>query len=323
MESKTVPPRAKVAAAFAVVYLVWGSTYLAILYAIRAIPPLLMAGTRFAAAGAILYSVLRLRGAERLTRRNWAAAAVSGIAMLGIGNGGVTWAEQRIPSGVAALVVASVPLWMVVMEWAKPGGRRPPWGVLTGVLVGAAGLVLLVQPWKAGGSIDLEAAGVVLVGSVSWAAGSLYTRRAPLPRSVLLAAAMQMLSAGAALLALGVVAGEGARMRWSAIDAGAMAALAYLVLFGSVLAFSAYGWLLGVCPPTRVATYAYVNPVVAVLLGWWFAHEPLTARTIAAMAVIVAGVVIVNTARAASPSQPPANEPPKTPKVRRRKRMRA
>jgi drug/metabolite transporter (DMT)-like permease len=323
MESKTVPPRAKVAAAFAVVYLVWGSTYLAILYAIRAIPPLLMAGTRFAAAGVILYSVLRLRGAERPTGRNWAAAAVSGIAMLGMGNGGVSWAEQRVPSGVAALVVASVPLWMVVMEWGKPGGRRPPWGVLTGVLVGAAGLVLLVQPWKAGGSIDLAAAGVVLVGSISWAAGSLYTRRAPLPRSVLLAAAMQMLSAGAALLALGLVAGEGAKLRWGAIDVEAVAALGYLVLFGSVLAFSAYGWLLGVCPPARVATYAYVNPVVAVLLGWWFAHEPLTGRTVAGMAVLIAGVVIVNTARAASPPDSPAGEPSKTRKVRRRKRMRA
>ncbi|HSU17723.1 drug/metabolite exporter YedA [Longimicrobium sp.] len=326
MVETTGPGRAKTIAAFAIVYVVWGSTYLAILYAIRAIPPLLMAGARFAAAGVILYTVLRLRGAERPTRRNWMAAAVAGTGMLVMGNGAVTWAEQRVPSGVAALVVASVPLWMVILEWARPRGRLPSRGVLLGVLIGAAGLVFLVAPWNAGGgSIDRTAVGVVLVGAFCWAAGSLYTRTAPLPRNVLLGAAMEMLAAGAVLLAAGLVSGEGARLRWSAIDAVAIASVAYLAVFGSVVAFSAYAWLLGNCPATRVATYAYVNPVVAVLLGWWFADEALTARTVGAMAVIVAGVVIVNTARARpqpidSAASPSPRAPVPTPSGRQRRR---
>ena len=294
--------RGMVIAAFATVYVVWGSTYLAILYAIRSIPPLLMAGARFLIAGAILYTVMRLRGrAERPTRRNWMAAGLAGVAMLGMGNGGVTWAEQRIPSGVAALLVASMPLWMVIIEWAR--GRRPSLGTLAGVAVGTAGLALLVNPVAAirGGSIDLLGVGVVLVGSFCWAAGSLYTRGAPLPKNVFLASAMEMLAAGTALVLVGLLGGEGARLDLARVDAGAIAALAYLSVFGSIVAFSAFAWLLGRCPPARVATYAYVNPVVAVLLGWAFADEPLSVRTFAAMAVIVAGVVIVNTARAKTP----------------------
>jgi drug/metabolite transporter (DMT)-like permease len=331
MGATTGASRGKIVAAFAIVYVVWGSTYLAILYAIRAIPPLLMAGARFAIAGVILYGVLRLHGAARPTRRNWMAAAIAGTAMLVMGNGGVTWAEQRVPSGVAALVVAAMPLWMVVLEWARPRGRLPSRGVLAGVLIGAAGLLLLVAPWKVGaGAIDRTAVMVVLVGSFCWAAGSLYARTAPLPRDVLVGAAMEMLVAGAVLIAAGLVSGEGARLRWAAIDAVAMAAVAYLAIFGSIVAFSAYAWLLGNCAPTRVATYAYVNPVVAVLLGWGFAHEPLTGRTLAAMAVIVAGVVIVNTARARpQPVEPAPSPSPRAPiappsgRPRRRKATRA
>lgn len=293
------PPRAAVLAAFAAVYLIWGSTYLAILFAIETLPPFLMAATRFLVAGALLYGWMRWRGAERPDARQWRAAVVVGGLLLFGGNGLVVWAEQWVPSGVAALLVATVPFWMVMLEWARPGGARPGAGVLLGLLLGFGGIALLIGPGEwAGGGVHLPGALALLLASFSWATGSIYSRGAPLPASPLLATSMQMLAGGGLLLAAGTLLGEWGRVELGAVSVRSAAALLYLIVFGSLVGFSAYVWLLRVSTPARVSTYAYVNPVVAVLLGWALAGEALTARVVVAVAVIVGAVAVITTRRA-------------------------
>ncbi|HLT46280.1 MAG TPA: drug/metabolite exporter YedA [Rubricoccaceae bacterium] len=293
-------PLAGVLAAFAAVYVIWGSTYLAIRFAIETIPPFGMAGVRFLTAGAVLYGVSRARGAPRPTARQWRATAVIGALLLLGGNGGVVWAEQFIPSGVAALLVACMPIWMVLLDWLRPGGARPSGMVVAGLALGLAGIVLLVGPDElvGGGRIDPLGAGAVVFATLTWAAGSLYARTAPTPRETLLSVGMQMLAGGGLLLLTGLATGEAASFEPAAVTAHSALALGYLVVFGSLIAYTAYVWLLGVAPAARVATYAYVNPVVAVLLGWALADEPLTARVLAASVVIVGAVVLITRARA-------------------------
>jgi drug/metabolite transporter (DMT)-like permease len=309
--------RARVAAAFAAVYLVWGSTYLAILFALETLPPFLMAGTRFVVAGTAMYLWVRARGAPRPTAANWRATAVVGAFLLLGGNGGVVWAEQRVASGLTALLVATVPLWMVLLEW-RGGGARPTGRVWAGIVVGFAGLGILVGPAEllGGGAADPAGAAVLVLASILWAAGSVYSRRAPLPESPLLGTGMEMLAGGALLLAAGTLAGEWGRVELAAVSARSALALLYLILFGSLVGFTAYVWLLRHVEVAKVSTYAYVNPVVAVLLGWALAGEALTARTGAAAAVIVAAVAVITGARrqrdpaAAAPEVPaaPADE---------------
>lgn len=293
------PPRWKLLSAFAVVYVVWGSTYLAIRFAIETLPPFLMAAGRFLVAGGLMWLWAKRRGAGRPTRRQVAAAAVVGLLLLMGGNGGVVWAELRIDSGLAALLVAMVPLWVVTLEWLRPGGRRPRLPLVLGVAGGLAGIVLLVGPAELAGAerVDLWGAGAVVVASLLWSIGSLYAARADLPASPRQATAIEMLVGGAGLVLVGVVTGEPGRLDLAAVSPLSWAALAYLVVFGSLLAFSAYVWLLRVAPPSKVATYAYVNPVVALVLGWAFAGEELTARTLIAAAVILASVGLIVTYR--------------------------
>ncbi|HSH44801.1 MAG TPA: EamA family transporter, partial [Longimicrobiales bacterium] len=281
-----------VLAAFAAVYLIWGSTYLAILFAIETIPPFLMAGVRFLTAGAVLFGWLRWKGEPWPRREAWAAAAVIGTLLILAGNGSVTWAEQRVPSGVAALLVATVPLWMVVLEALRPGGARPAGLVVLGLLAGFGGLAMLVAPGK-GGGVDPVGAGVLLAGSFAWASGSIYSRTAVRPRAPLMGVATQMLAGGALLVGAGTLAGEWARVDVHAVSTGSVVALLYLILFGSLVGYSAYIWLLGVSTPDRVSTYAYVNPVVAVFLGWAVVGEPVTPRVLAASAVIVGAVAVI------------------------------
>jgi drug/metabolite transporter (DMT)-like permease len=293
------PSRARILSAFAAIYVIWGSTYLAIAIAIQTAPPFLMAGVRFLIAGLLLYAWMRLRGAPRPTLPNWRAAAVVGGLLLLGGNGAVVWAEQRVPSGIAALLVATLPVWLVLLDWARPQGQRPNGLVLGGLALGLVGVGVLVGPATlAGGArIDVIGALVLMFGSICWAAGSLYSRQAPLPKSSPLGMAMQMLAGGGLLVAAGTVAGE-----WSALDLGAISAastgaILYLIVFGSLIGFTAYMWLLRVAPPARVATYAYVNPVVAVLLGWAVLGEAISARTMLAAAIIVGAVALIVSAR--------------------------
>ncbi|HET7453743.1 MAG TPA: EamA family transporter, partial [Thermoanaerobaculia bacterium] len=249
------PPRGAVVAAFAAIYLLWGSTYLAIRFAVETIPSFLMAGTRHLAAGAILYACARARGAARPTLRNWKAAAAIGALLLLGGNGLVSWAETRMASGPAALIVASVPLWMVALS-AAAARRRPAVPVFAGLALGLAGIAILVLPHRNGSAVPLLPAGALVVASLSWSVGSLESRRAPLPKETLLATAMEALAGGAILWAVGLAFGEGAALHLQTVTFRSAAALAYLIVFGSVLGFSAYVWLLKVTAPERVSTYA-------------------------------------------------------------------
>lgn len=284
--------------ALAVIYVVWGSTYLAIRVAIETIPPMISASLRFLAAGAILYAFAIRRGereADRPGIAEWRSAAiVGGLLFLG-GNGGVVWAEQRIPSGIAALLVATVPLWMALIGFVALKERLPRIAV-AGLLVGFAGTALLIRPSGDGG-VDTLGALVVVGASLSWAIGSLYSRGAPLPKRPLVSASLQMLCGGVALGIAGVVGGELGRIELGAISRSSALAFFYLIFFGSIAAFSCYAWLLRVAPTSVVSTYAYVNPVVAVALGWAFLDERVEPVTFVAGAIIVAAVAMIVTAR--------------------------
>lgn len=291
--------RAQVLAAFAAVYVVWGSTYLAIHFAVETLPPFLMAGARFLVSGAALYAWTRASGAPRPTRLQWRETAVVGAFLLVGGNGGVAWAEQRVPSGLAALLVATVPLWMVLLEWWRSGGVKPGWRTWAGIATGFLGLGILVGPAEllGGGAADGVGAAVLVVASILWAVGSVYSRRAALPESPLQATGMEMLTGGAMLVLVGSAAGEWGRFDPGAVSGRSLLALAYLIVFGSGVGFTAYVWLLKHVEVAKVSTYAYVNPVVAVFLGWLLAGEAVTARTLAAAAVIVAAVAFITSSR--------------------------
>lgn len=288
------PPRAQLVAGFAAVYILWGSTYLAIRFAVESFPPFVMAGTRHLTAGLLLFAFLRARGVAAPQRRHWRSAFVIGGLLLLGGNGLVSWAEQRVPSGLAALIVASVPLWMALIQGIQRR-RRPPLPVLAGLLIGLAGLVLLVVPGRFGGGehVDPVGAAALLFAALCWVIGSLYSRRAILPSSTLLAIAMEMIGGGVLLWIAGLAFGEAARLDPAAVSLRSALSLGYLIVFGSLIGFSAYIWLLKVATPARVTTYAYVNPVVAVLLGWAAAGEALTLRIGIATAGIVGAVALI------------------------------
>ena len=288
-------PRSLVLAAFAAVYVLWGSTYLAIRFAVETVPPFLLAGVRFTIAGAILSGFAVARGAARPTRENWKAAAIVGTLLFPLGNGVVVWAETRIDSSMAALLVATEPFWVVLLLWLRAGVRPRPF-VIAGIIAGFAGLIMLVGRSSAPGGgpeADVVSAAALVGASISWAAGSLYARKAPLARSPLLSAGMQMIAGGVALLLLGALTGEPSRLEMAAVSTRSVVAFGYLVIFGSLVGFSAYSWLVTVAAPARVATYAYVNPVIAVLLGWALAGEAITTRILIAAAVIVGAVALI------------------------------
>ncbi len=292
-------PTGRIVTALGSVYLVWGSTYLAIRFAIETLPPFLMAGVRFLIAGAILYAWVRGRGAARPTPAQWGGAAVVGGLLLLGGNGSVVWAEQYVDSGPTALLVATVPFWMVLLDWLRPGGRRPRTTVWLGVALGLVGIVLLVGPGElvGGRGLYLPGAMVLLAASLLWSVGSLLSRTVPKPDASFLGIAMQMLSGGALLLAASVVAGEPAGFVLDDVTLRSVAALAYLVVFGSIIGYASYVWLLGVAPASLVSTYAYVNPVIAVFLGWLLADERVTARIVVAAGIIVGAVALITVIR--------------------------
>ena len=300
MSSRSNARPLAVVVALLLVYTLWGSTYLAIRFADETFPPLLMGCTRFLVAGVLMlgWGLVRRRGERLPTFVEWRSTWIVGAALLLAGNGGVIWAEQHVPSGIAAIVVALVPLhmaWLDRVFFKQPVSR---WTVL-GIAAGFAGLLVLVQP-SGSQHLDMGGVAVLLFGSFCWAAGSLYARGAPMPRSASLASGMEMLAGGVLLGLAGLLAGESGHLHLDAISVKSWTAVAYLVVAGSLVGFSAYAWLIRNARTSLVSTYAYVNPVVAVLLGAAFASEPITARTLVAGAIILAGVALI-VARPAAP----------------------
>lgn len=297
-----------IATALFTIYVIWGSTYLAIKYAVEALPPLSMAGARFLISGIILFFAARLRGGEPIAWPQWRSAAIVGVLLLLGGNGLVCWAEKHVSSGVAAVLVATVPLWFVGLEWGIFGGAPPTIATIFGIFVGLSGVVLLINPFAAASGTGVESvhgggAIALLFACFFWAGGSLYSRRAQLPKSAILSTAMQMLCGGSALVLVGLMLGEFATLDLKHFTPLSIGALLYLITFGSLIGFTAYGWLLKNVSPAVVSTYAFVNPAVAVFLGWLVRETQLTARTAIAIAVILLGVVVITLA----PKRKPAN----------------
>jgi len=285
--------------ALAIVYVVWGSTYLAIRYVVASLPPYLSAGVRFLVAGALLLPFALRRGtpaeraADRPTMRHWLSALVIGGLLLAVGNGGVSAAEQHVPSGTAALLVGMVPLWMALFGWLAFRERLTPWAI-AGLLIGFGGVALLaVGSGGRGGAVSASGLVTLIIATVAWSGGSLFARTAAMPARPLVGTAMEMLAGGLVCFVIGSVAGEWPEVHLGSAHASAWFGLAYLIVLGSLVAFSAYAWLLRNAPTPVVATYAYVNPAVAVFLGWLIGGEHLYPRTIGAAAIIIAGVALI------------------------------
>jgi len=299
----------KILIAFAAVYIIWGSTYLAILFAIRSIPPFLMAGARFFLAGLIMFAIARTQGPLRSTWSEWRTSVIVGACLLLGGNGGVTISEKFIESGLASLIVATVPIYITLLGWLVGMTPRPKPIVWLGLAGGFLGVVMLLGPALrfSGGGNSHSAIGmsILLVGSFLWSAGSLYSRTAKHTASPFFAATQQMFCGGILLMLVGFFVGEAKRFRFENITLLSSSAFVYLVLIGAIVGYTAYFWLLRHCDPAKVATYAYVNPIVAVLLGAVFAHEPVTLRMLLAAILIIGSVALIITVQQFSKPMPP------------------
>lgn len=282
---------------FAAVYILWGATFFAIRIGIESFPPLVLAGLRHLSVGLVFYPIFRHVSEEKPTLRQWRTTIVTGILLLLCGNGTVSWAEKIIPSGIAALLVATVSLWMVLVDWFRPGGSRPAPRVLVGLVLGFAGMALLVGPKHMGGSERISPFGALalVLASLAWAVGSIYSKHHPIPHSAMLGVAMQTIAGGTALLLVAGISGEFRELHLAEVTLRSWMALLYLAVFGSALGFSAYIYILKHGTAAHVATYAFVNPVVALFLGWLLGGEALSLRTILASAVILTAVVLVIT----------------------------
>ncbi|NJC96224.1 MAG: EamA family transporter [Anaerolineales bacterium] len=294
--------KTKIWVALLALYIVWGSTYLAIRFAVETIPPFFSAGLRFFISGLILVIWRRLAGDEMPTFRQWRSLVIIGVLLLLGGNGMVSFAETRIASGIAALIVGTVPLWLVLIEGLRPGGVKPSWRAILGLLVGFGGIYLLIGPTKATGVFQFDAIGTiaVVIAAFLWSIGSIYSRSAELPKSALMMTGGEMLSASIPIFIVSALIGELNGFSFSQVTRESWLGLIYLITFGSMIGFVAYIWLLQNAPVSLVATYAYVNPLVAVFLGNWFAQEPLTARTLVAAGIIIGSVVFINSEKQAS-----------------------
>lgn len=292
--------KTKVWIALLALYIVWGSTYLGIRFAVETIPPFLHAALRFLVSGAILYIWRRAAGDPAPTMSNWKSTAIVGAALLLGGNGFVAWAEQTIPSGIAALMITTSPFWLVLFEALRAGGTKPTWQAILGLIIGFAGVFILVGPSEiVGAEAQFDTFGIILLllAPVFWSMGSIYAKGADLPKSTLLSMGMQMLMGALALFIVSLVKGELSGFNLGAVSMRSWLALLYLITFGSLIGFVSYGWLLHNAPISLVSTYAYVNPVVAVLLGSLFANEPLNGRILIAAAIIIGSVVLINSSR--------------------------
>lgn len=280
--------------AFATVYLVWGSTYWAIKLALESFPPFMLGAVRYLIAGGLMLLVARLTGAGRPTRDHWRAALITGTLLLVMGNGAVIFAEQRAPTGLVALIVASAPLWIVLLDWLRPGGVRPTGMVFAGLVAGTAGVALLVDPTGGAGSgVPLRETIMLVIGAMAWSAGSLWSKHARIPGSAILLVALQMVVGGVLFSLASLLAGEPGSVRPGNLSGNSLLGIGYLILFGSIVAFTAYVWLVRTVSPAAVSTYAYVNPVVAVAIGTFIGGEQLTPRTMLAAAVLLGAVVLI------------------------------
>jgi drug/metabolite transporter (DMT)-like permease len=285
-------------------YIVWGSTYLAIRFAVETIPPFMSAGLRFLVSGIILFAWRRAAGDPAPTKQQWISTAIVGAALLLGGNGLVSWAEQRVPSGIAALMVSTIPLWMVVFEALRPGGIKPSWRAIMGLLIGFGGVFLLIGPAEFGGKsatqFDLFGTIALLCAAFIWAFGSIYSKHGDMPKSSLMGTGAEMLTGAVALFIVSASTGELNGFHFEAVSIRSWLGLAFLIFIGSLVGFVSYGWLLQNAPISLVSTYAYVNPVVAVFLGSWFASEPLTPRILLAAVIIIGSVVLINSGHKSS-----------------------
>lgn len=283
--------------AFAAVYLIWGSTYLGIKYAIETIPAFLMAGTRFLVAGSILFLLVRFTGEyEKPKLIHWRTSFIVGALLLLLGNGGVVVAQHYIPSSTVALLIATEPFWVILIAWSLMKGKRPSLRVALGILVGFVGVSLLIG----GGGLNLSSGngqllgiGLIVVSTIGWAFGSLYGLKAPTSKSTLQAAGMQMLAGGFLLMLVSLLKGEWATFSFANVSSVSWFALSYLIIFGAVIGFTAYSWLLKNVEPSMASTYAYVNPLVAIVLGWLIAGETLSGKMLLGAGIIIGSVVLI------------------------------
>jgi drug/metabolite transporter (DMT)-like permease len=313
---KNKPSTTAFVIAFASIYIIWGSTYLGIRVAVETIPPFFMGAGRFLLAGSILMLLVRSRGAPKPTARQWRDNVFIGTFLLLGGNGFVSWAEQTLPSGLTALIIGIQPVFMVLTEWFWRGGVRPTKTTFIGLLLGFAGVAYLAAPWETTSTsgVNLPAIGLVLLACASWAYGSIWSRHVKNPAPPpFLASSIQMLGGSGARILGGIVHGELSTFNLSAISGHSIAAFFYLAFVGSLVGFSTFVWLMKHTTPARVSTYAYVNPIVAVFLGWLILDEPITTRTLLAAAIIIAAVVIVTTQKSRKPAAATEPLPPLVP----------
>jgi drug/metabolite transporter (DMT)-like permease len=310
-ESEKTPTKAALIGGFITIYILWGSTYLGIKIAVETLPPFLMASARFLIAGALVTAWIAFTRGFKATRRQWVDnSLIGGFLLLG-GNGMVSWAEQKIPSAVATLVVSLGPLFIVLLDWAvlklgrdKSRGSRPTLATFVGIALGIAGLGVLVGPNLGEGNAQLDPwrIGGLVIACFSWSVGSIYTRYARQPAEPFTAAAIQMLTGGVWLAIVSTVAGEPAHFDFAAVSSRSLFAWGYLIVAGSLIGFTTFVWLMKHSTPARVSTYAYVNPIVAVFLAWLIAHEVVGTRMFFAAAIIVVGVAIITAAKNKKPA---------------------
>jgi len=294
--------RIKIVIGFTAIYLIWGSTYLAIRLGVETIPPFLLAGTRFLTGGFLLYGFMRLRGVEHPSPSHWLPASIIGLLMAAGGTGLVTWAETMVPSGLTALLIAMVPMWIVLADWSSPRRTRPTPLVIVGLFLGFAGITLLINPTDIGGPGEINKVGalVIVIATISCAIGSIYSRHAHQPRSKVLAVGMQMITGGAGLMLASVLSGETATFDLHAVSLVSWLSLGYLAFIGSI-AYVTYLWLLSVTNAAKAATYAFVNPVIALALGSLVAGETMNSWTLACAVMVIIAVILIITGKARTP----------------------
>jgi drug/metabolite transporter (DMT)-like permease len=296
MQPNPRPSKLSIILAFLAIYIIWGSTYLAIKYAVVTMPPLLMSGIRYFMAGLVVYLFAKATGAPKPTMLQWKNTTIIGAFLFLVGNGAVSTAETLIPSGIAALIVCSVPIWFALWGWLIFKKGKPSTLTILGIITGFIGILVLVGPGsflKTGLEINPTGVIIITLGSIGWSFGSLYATKANLPSSNLATTGMQMLTGGFLLLIAALIKGEVNDFHFTAVSRESYIALGYLIIFGSMVAFSAYSWLIKVSTPSLVSTYAYVNPVVAVFLGWLFRGEKIDQFTIIGSVIIIGALVLI------------------------------
>jgi len=305
MDATTRPPTWKVLLAFATIYFVWGSTFLAIRVGVREVPPFLLAGLRFLIAGLVLYGWLRLRGTPSPTGREWAGASFLAVLIFVLDYGLLFWAERTVPSGIAAVMLATIPVFMAMGEIIVLRTQKMTWRLALALLMGLGGVAVLVGRGAGMGAavVSPVGAGALIIAALSWSVAASLSRKMPLPAEKAMSSGAQMLAGGVLLLFAAALLGEFRGFHWQGVSTGAWLALAYLTVAGSILGFTAYVWLIHHESPTKVGTYAYVNPVVAVFVGYFFGGEALGARTIAGTLLVLVSVVVIT----AMPKKKPKN----------------